>query len=705
MNKEKQAELQKQCYILQGLSCPACALKMEKEISEIPDVEMAYIDFINKRLMLELTPSSNNLKANISKIVKNIEAHVEIHEETTSEKSLSPLASYNPFKLLRILAGIVIFMVTLVSDFSQDLSLILFVISYLLTGADIVFLAIKNIFKGHFLDENFLMGLATLGAFAIGEYPEAVAVMVFYQIGEFFQDMALNHSRKSISSLMNIRPDYANLLSDNNYIKVSPENVQPGDIIMVKPGEKIPLDGTVVQGSASLDISALTGESIPKDVEANDSVLSGSINLNGIITIRVTSTFKDSTASKILELVQNAGSRKSVTENFITIFAKYYTPIVVILAFIIAFLPPLFLLEPYSKWINRALVFLVVSCPCALVISIPLSFFGGIGAASKKGILVKGGNFLEALSNVSTVVFDKTGTLTKGDFSVTSVVPANNFSSAELLKYAALAENHSNHPIALSIVKAYENPLNLDLIDNYTELSGYGIHAEIKGKSILVGNSKLMYSKDISFKDVSSSSTIVHIAIDNIYAGYLTIADQLRPDSINAISGLKKIAINRLVMLTGDNSAIAASTADSLGIDSFYSELLPHQKVEIIEKLEAENEKNSKLVFIGDGINDAPVLARADIGIAMGALGSDAAIEAADIVFMNDEPSKIITAIEIAKKTKKIVWQNIVFALSIKALVLLLGAVGLATMWAAVFADVGVALLAVLNAMRILKTQ
>ncbi len=705
MNKENQPKNKKQYYILQGLSCPACALKMEEQISDIPDVEIAYIDFVNKRLMLELNPISPDPKAEISKIIKNIESHVEILEETPLAKKTSPFDYVNPFKLTRLILGIVIFIVTLASDFTQELRFLLFLVSYLLTGADIIILAIKNIFRGHFLDENFLMGLATLGAFAIGEYPEGVAVMVFYQIGEFFQDLAVNHSRKSISSLMDIRPDYANLFSDNTYIKVSPEIVQPDDIIMVKPGEKIPLDGIIIKGSTSIDTSALTGESIPKDLEVNDQVLSGSINLNGIITVKVTSSFNDSTATKILELVQYAGSRKSVTENFITSFAKYYTPIVVILAFIIAFLPPLIFLEPYSKWIHRALVFLVVSCPCALVISIPLSFFGGIGGASKKGILVKGGNFLEALSNVSIVVFDKTGTLTKGEFSVTSIVPSNNFSADELLEYAALAENHSNHPIAFSIMKAYNKSLNLALVENYTELSGYGIQAKIKGKNILVGNSKLMHSEDISFNDVLAASTIVHIAIDNTYAGYLTIADQLRPDSIDTVSSLKQLAIKKLVMLTGDNASIAASTAAALGIEDYYSELLPLQKVDIIEKLEAQKLDNSKLVFIGDGINDAPVLARADIGIAMGALGSDAAIEAADIVFMNDEPSKIITAIAIAKKTKSIVWQNIIFALSVKAIVLLLGVIGYATMWAAVFADVGVALLAVINAMRILKTH
>jgi len=555
-------------------------------------------------------------------------------------------------------------------------------------------------------DENFLMTIATIGAFAIGEFPEGVAVMLFYQAGEFMQNLAVTRSRKFIAELMDIRPDYANLKVDEGIKRVSPEEVDIGELIIVKPGERIPLDGEVVEGKAMVDTSALTGESLPREVSVGSEVLGGFVNKNGLLTIKVSKEFGESTVAKILDLVENASSKKAPTENFITKFARYYTPIVVFAALGLAIIPPLVIKDAtFSQWFYRALIFLVISCPCALVVSIPLGFFGGIGGASRNGILVKGGNYLEALNDVGTIVMDKTGTLTKGVFKVTKIETIKGLSREELLEYAAYTESYSNHPIAASILKEYGGEVDKGQIQDYNEISGYGIKAKVKGREIIAGNRKLMEKENISIKKLDEIGTIVHIAVDNNYAGYIVISDEIKGDSKEAIKGLKEIGIKQIIMLTGDNALVANRIAQELGVDKVYSELLPQDKVVKVEMLEKEKTSKDKLMFVGDGINDAPVLARADIGVAMGGLGSDAAIEAADIVIMTDEPSKLVSAIIIARRTRNIVWQNILFSLGVKGVVLLLGALGYATMWAAVFADVGVALIAVLNAMRVMTIR
>jgi len=606
-------------------------------------------------------------------------------------------------------AGILIDKLTLI-ELSDYLILFVYVLSYLILGGNIVFRAIKGIFKGKIFDENFLMSIATIGAFVIGEYPEAVGVMLFYQVGELFQEMAVRKSKKSITNLMNIRPDYANLKKGDDYIKAAPDTVEIGDIIIVKPGEKIPLDGIVINGSSKLDTSALTGESVPRSAKVTDNVLSGCVNLSGVLTIEVTKVFGESTVSKIIDLVENASGKKAKTENFITVFARYYTPVVVILAVLIAVLPILFFGGEWREWLHRALVFLVISCPCALVLSIPMGFFAGIGKSAKNGILIKGGNFLEAFNNLDTVVFDKTGTLTKGVFKVTNIETAEGFSKDTVIELAANAEVFSNHPIALSILNEYsnqkpDNKIDKNNLSDYTEVSGHGVSISFKGKTILAGNDKLMIKNNINFQVTQNTGTKVYIATDGKFAGCITISDEIKVDSKNAISMLKLKGVRKTVMLTGDTQRIAAVVADELCIDEVYADLLPHEKVEKVELLNIQKNKltsKKTLAFIGDGINDAPVLAMADIGIAMGGLGSDAAIEAADVVLMTDEPSKLTIAIDIARFTKKIVWQNIIFALGIKGVFLVLGAFGIASMWEAVFADVGVSLLAVLNAMRIL---
>ena len=587
---------------------------------------------------------------------------------------------------------------------SNDIyGIILFGVAYILIGGEVVLSAIKNISHGELFDENFLMTLATIGAFAIGEYTEAVAVMVFYKIGEIFQDYAVNKSRKSISSLMDIRADYANKLVNNKEEKVSPEDVEIDDIIVIKPGERVPLDGIVLEGEGSLDTSALTGESVPRDIHKGEEILSGAINLNGVLKVKVTKEYGESTVSRILDLVENAGSKKAPTEKFITKFSKYYTPIVVIVAVILAIVPPLVISgAEFSDWLYRALIFLVVSCPCALVISVPLGLFAGIGAASSKGILVKGGNYLEAIKDTEIVVFDKTGTLTKGVFDVVKI-NAIGISKEELLEIAALGESFSNHPIGQSIVKAYSKSINKDLIKDYEEISGNGIKATIKGKKVLLGNYKLMKQYGISCIVKDEAGTIVNVAIDGEYKGYILIADEIKETSKKAIEELKKLGIKKTVMLTGDNKKVAEAVGKNVGVDEVCSELLPAGKVEELEKLLKEKSSKGKLIFVGDGINDAPVLARADIGVAMGGIGSDAAIEVSDVVLMKDDVSSISDAINIAKKTNKILWQNIVFSLIIKAIVLVLGALGMANIWEGVFADVGVTLLAVLNSMRALK--
>ena len=552
-------------------------------------------------------------------------------------------------------------------------------------------------------DEHFLMSVSTIGAFAIGEYPEAVAVMLFYQVGEFFQSLAVKRSRKSISDLMDICPDSATVKRNGVLQVVSPESVAVGEIIVVKPGEKIPLDGIVVDGESMLDTKALTGESVPRSFRKGDEALSGCINQSGLLTLKVTKSFGESTVSKITDLVENASARKAPTENFITTFARYYTPVVVGMAAVLAIIPPLVLGGGWSEWLRRGFVFLIVSCPCALVISIPLTFFGGIGAASKRGVLVKGSNYLEALNKVSVVVFDKTGTLTKGVFEVANIIPAAGYQKEQVLEYAAQAESYSNHPIAKSILATYGKPIDQKQFSGFEEISGHGISVMVQGKKVLAGNSKLMESEKIAYAACDAAGTKFYVAADGSYVGCILIADEVKPDSKCAIAELKKIGVEKTVMLTGDDERIGKSVADELGLDAYYAQLLPDQKVEKLEMLDKQKRQGSKLAFVGDGINDAPVLARADVGIAMGGLGSDAAIEAADVVLMTDEPSKLVEAIDVAKATKRIVMQNIVIALGIKSVFLVLGALGMAGMWEAVFGDVGVTIIAVLNAMRILK--
>ena len=609
-------------------------------------------------------------------------------------------------RLWRIIIGAAVLATAVLLNLNNEwLQIALFIISYIIVGGDVVKRAVKNIFKGQVFDENFLMSIATIGAFFIGEYPEGVAVMLFYQVGELFQSYAVGKSRKSIASLMDIRPDYANVKKGDELVKVDPDEVQIGDIIVIKAGEKIPLDGKVIEGSSMIDTSALTGESVPREVEVGSDILSGCININGVITAEVTKEFGESTVSKILDLVENASSKKSNSEQFITKFARYYTPVVVIIAVFLAIIPPLVIDgATFSDWIYRALAFLVVSCPCALVISIPLSFFGGIGGASKKGVLVKGSNYLEALAETEIVVFDKTGTLTKGVFNVQEIHPEG-VSKEELLELTAHAESYSNHPISLSLKRAYSKEIDNGRISDVEEISGHGVIATVDGKKVMAGNIKLMKMMDIPYFKGELIGTIVHVAVNNKYIGYIVIADEVKEDSAQAIKELKAASIKQTVMLTGDNKSIGSKVAKELGLDKVYAELLPADKVEKLEELFSQKSKKGKLAFVGDGINDAPVLARADIGIAMGGLGSDAAIEAADVVIMTDEPSKIATAMKISKKTLKIAHQNIVFAIGIKIIVLILSAFGIATMWAAIFADVGVTIIAVLNAFRALNVK
>ena len=606
----------------------------------------------------------------------------------------------------KIIISLILFLISMIIKFQNAwINNIIYIIAYAIVGFDIVKKAFRNILRGKVFDENFLMTVATIGAFGIGEFPEAVAVMLFYQVGELFQSYAVDKSRKSISNLMNIRPDFANVERDGKTEKIDPDEVKIGEIIIVKPGEKIPLDGNIIEGKTSLDTKALTGETIPREVQEGDEILSGCINLNSVIKIRVTKEYGESTVSKILDLVENASSKKSKSENFITKFAQYYTPIVVITAVLLAILPPLIIKDAtFSDWIYRALSFLVVSCPCALVISIPLSFFGGIGAASKMGILIKGSNYLEAIANTEIIVFDKTGTLTEGVFEVQKVEPVG-ISDKELIKIAAYAENYSNHPISLSVKEAYNEKIDETQIINTQEISGLGIVAKINEKNVLVGNEKLMNENNIEFTKCNEIGTILYVAIDNKYAGYILISDKIKKDSQKAIQNLKKNDIKETVMLTGDRKSVGENVAQKLGLDKVYTELLPAGKVEKVEELLKEKSEKGKLAFVGDGINDAPVLALADIGIAMGGLGSDAAIEAADVVLMTDEPSKIVDAIHLSKRTMNIVKENIIFAISIKVLVLILSAFGLSTMWEAVFADVGVSILAIINALRILKVK
>lgn len=609
-------------------------------------------------------------------------------------------------QLIKIIISLLLVVISLLLKFDTELySNILYVIAYIIVGYDIVLKAVRNIFKGKVFDENFLMTVATIGAFCIGEFPEAVAVMLFYQIGELFQSYAVDRSRKSVASLMDIRPDYANVYRENEIERVDPDEVNIGEIILVKPGEKIPLDGIVVDGESMLNTQALTGESVPRKVTVNDEVLSGCINNDGILKIKVSKEFEESTVSKILDLVENASSRKSKSENFISKFAKYYTPIVVIVSVALAVIPPLVIKEAlFSDWLYRALSFLVVSCPCALVISIPLSFFGGIGAASKIGVLIKGSNYLEALASAEIVVCDKTGTLTEGVFKVQKI-KAIGYSDDELLRYAAYAEGFSNHPISISLKQAYNKEINEKLVTETQEISGKGVLAKVDGKMVLVGNEKIMKEYNIKFQKSEETGTIVYVAINDEFAGTILIADKIKEDSYKAVKLFKNNNVKKVVMLTGDRDNISESVANELNLDEYHAELLPQDKVSWVEKLMTQKSSGGKLIFVGDGINDAPVLALSDIGVAMGGLGSDAAIEVADVVIMTDEPSKIANSVQISKKTMRIVKQNIVFAIAVKIGVLILSAFGVSTMWEAVFADVGVSVLAIVNALRVLRIK
>ena len=726
--------------VLSGLNCANCANKKETKVNKISGIKNASLNFSTTVLTVEFDKKEekNNIINEIKSIVKKLEPHVKVIEkldnkdisvskvECTSsccvdsdehgnhdgdhnshthelKKDNNGFLQYIRDNLLLIIGAIVYIIALAYKSNENLLSLILFGVSYLIIGGEVILSAIKNIIRGEVFDENFLMSIATIGAFFIGEYPEAVAVMLFYQIGEVFQGYAVNKSRKSISSLMNIRADYANVLRDGKEIKVSPEEVLIGEFIVVKPGERVPLDGTILEGTSFIDTSALTGESVPREVTIGNEILSGSINNNGVLKVKVDKEFGESTVARILELVENASNKKAPTEKFITKFAKIYTPIVVTIAALVAIIPPMIIKDAtFSDWIYKALSILVVSCPCALVVSIPLGFFSGIGAASKKGILVKGGNYLEALKDSEIVVFDKTGTLTKGIFEVTEI-NAKNISKEELLEITAMGESHSNHPIAISIAKAYGKEVNKDEIKDYKEISGHGIEVTIRKNDVLLGNSKLMKINNIGYDDIDSIGTIVHVAINGEYKGNIVISDEIKGNVKEALVELKEVGIKKTIMLTGDNRSVADKVAKDIGIDEVYSELLPGDKVSKVEEILNKRRSKGKVLFVGDGINDAPVLARADIGVAMGGIGSDAAIEAADVVLMKDKIEEISEAIRVSRRTNKILWQNIIFSLGVKIIVMLLVVLGLTNMWAAVFADVGVTLIAVLNSMRIIR--
>lgn len=738
--------------VLNGLDCANCANKIETKVNKINGVKEATVNFSTTLLIAEIKEESlkDEIINEIKSIVKKLEPDVKVEEKlnntviknTTSEckdsccstsfengevKKCTEKTKINKNEThnhthsnglsennagvieyikenIMLIIGTLIYLVALAYNGNNNsVSIILFIASYLVIGGEVILTALKNITNGEIFDENFLMSIATIGAFFIGEYPEAVAVMLFYQIGEVFQGYAVNKSRKSISSLMNIRADYANVLRSNNEVKVSPEDVSLNEVILIKPGERVPLDGVVLSGESFLDTSALTGESVPREIKAGDEILSGEINNSGVLKVRVTKEYGESTVARILELVENASNKKAPTEKFITKFSKIYTPIVVLVAVLVAIIPPIFIKGAvFSEWLYKALSLLVVSCPCALVVSIPLGFFSGIGAASKKGVLVKGGNYLEALKESEIIVFDKTGTLTKGVFKVTSI-NAKNISKDELLEITALGEANSNHPIAVSIAEAYGKKINKNEIESYKEVAGHGVEAIIRGKNVLLGNSKLMIKNNIFYDKVNTIGTIVHIAINSEYKGNIIISDEIKENVKEAIVELKNAGIKKTVMLTGDSKEVAEKVANDIGIDEIYSELLPSDKVNKLEEVLNKKVGNGKVLFVGDGINDAPVLARADIGIAMGGVGSDAAIEAADVVLMKDKIESISDAIRISRKTNKILWQNIIFSLFIKVAVMILVVVGLTNMWAAVFADVGVTLLAVLNSMRIIR--
>lgn len=687
-------------FSVQGLDCASCAQKVEEKIAKQENIKDASLKFSSQLLFVQLykEEKTEQLQTRLQEVINGVESGVTI--STKNQESVEHLPSQKK-EIVRLVLGITLF---LAGIFVEDTSygVWVFLLAFIVSGGGVVYTALRNLLKGDVFDENFLMSIATIGAFLIGNYEEGVAVMIFYEVGELFQSYAVNRSRNSISSLMNIRADFANKIVDGKEYRVSPEEVHIDDIIQIRPGERVALDGILIKGDSSLDTSALTGESLPRDVGCGDEILAGSVNLSGLIQVKVQKEFGESTVSRILELVENAGSKKAPMEKFITKFARIYTPVVVGLALLLVLLPMLFIPDAiFYDWLYRALTFLVVSCPCALVVSIPLGLFAGIGGASRQGILIKGGNYLEALSDIDTVVFDKTGTLTKGSFHVDEV-HALKIEKEQLLALGAYGECYSNHPIAQSIVKAYGKDIDRSSLHNYEEIAGHGIQVEVDGILTYLGNTKLMEAKHIEYEKNTPVGTIVHIAQQKQYLGYIVINDELKETSAEAIQALKKQGIQRCVMLTGDRKEVAEGVGKRLGLDAVYAQLLPGDKVDRVEEL-LNQETKGKLAFVGDGINDAPVLARADIGVAMGGIGSDAAIEAADVVLMKDDPIALANAISISKKTKRILWQNIVFSLGVKIAVLILTVFGLSNMWMGVFADVGVTLLAVINSMRALK--
>lgn len=726
---------------LSGLDCANCANKIEDRVNRLELVEEANLNFSTSQLTVLIKESAlkTDVITEIKRIVKQLEPHVVVEERVStqvvhkssccggscsshteshhgqaghshehSHKTLDNESSSKVFSFIKenawLLLGVIIFLAIHTFKPVGILEVVLYGVSYLLIGGKVLLTAFRNITRGEIFDENFLMMVATVGAFAIGEYPEAIAVMLFYEIGELFQSYAVNRSRKSISSLLDIRADHANLVTESGTKEVAPEAVSIGDLIVIKPGERVPLDGEIIEEECYLDTSALTGESIPRLISVGEEVLAGCINTNALVKVRVTKVAGESTVARILELVENASSKKAQTEKFITKFARVYTPIVVLLAVLIAIIPPFVFQVNFSTWLYRALSFLVVSCPCALVVSIPLGFFAGLGGASKQGVLVKGGNYLEALNHVETVVFDKTGTLTKGVFKVSQIKPVN-MNEAEFIELAAYAESQSTHPIAKSIVDAYTQVIDTTVLSQYEEIAGHGIKVFVGDKEVLIGNVKLMQRANLNVAEVDAIGTIIHMVVNQQYVGYMVIADEIKENSKAAIAKLKQHGVSKVVMLTGDHEGGAKKVAAELGVDEVYAGLLPHQKVEHVEEILAHKTKDKNVVFVGDGMNDAPVLARADIGVAMGGIGSDAAIEAADVVLMEDDPMALVKAINKAKQTSTILYQNIIFALGVKILVMILVACGLATMWAAVFADVGVTILAVMNSTRALKSK
>jgi Cd2+/Zn2+-exporting ATPase len=700
-------------YSLIGLDCPNCAAKLERELRKVNGLEKVNVNF--NTLSVEL-PEMFEEQARA--VIKRVEPDVKLQKAEGSRAFSATEEAEEHMSLWVIITAGLLFAIGLI--FNQSLhdtpfswaEYAVLITAYLLVGWPVILTAFRRLTGGEFFDENFLMTIATAGAIAIHQLPEAVGVMLFYSVGEDLQERAVDRSRRSITDLLNIQPEYANLKENGGMRQVKPEEVEIGQIIVIKPGEKVPLDGEVIDGTSFVDTAALTGESVPRRMKPGEKILAGMINGQGLLTVRVSKPFKDSSVARILELVEKASERKAPTEQFITKFANVYTPIVVGAAALIAFIPPLLIPgATFSEWIYRALVLLVISCPCALMVSIPLGYFGGIGAASKNGILVKGANYIDALAELDTIVFDKTGTLTKGVFQVTGIVTKNHFTADEILAAAAGAEIYSNHPIAQSIFAAYKEKtgreITDDQVEDYCEIPAHGISASVNGQRVMAGNDRLMHRENIVHEDCEVTGTIVYVAIDGVYAGYIVISDELKPDAKEAISRLKQLGIRKIVMLSGDDKTVVEKVSQEIGIDTYFAELLPEDKVQIVEELEKEIKyrEKQKLVFVGDGINDAPVITRADIGVAMGGLGSDAVIEAADVVLMEDAPSNLASAVEIAQRTRRIVWQNIYMALTVKAFFILLGTFGLASIWEAVFADVGVTLLAVLNATRTLQRQ